>query len=156
VLKIEQRSLDLAELSNAVKEELLPFASKQGIKLSCEIEKTVPVKGDPVLLRQVIQNLIQNGIKYTPEGGSVEVKVSSDRSQAILKVSDTGEGIDPRDQEKIFERFFRATKSRSDLGGGSGLGLSIVKSIVDAHKGEIELTSEPGMGSTFIARLPFS
>jgi two-component system phosphate regulon sensor histidine kinase PhoR len=121
-------------------------------------------------IRELFINLIENGIKYTEEGGSVHISLQleypsagrnqSDRAEkerekfAKIVVSDTGIGISKEDQEKLFSRFFRVDKARSREQGGSGLGLSICKWIVEAHQGEIRVESEIGKGSSFIVKLP--
>ena len=89
-----------------------------------------------------------------PEGGEIEVSLREEDEGAILEVADTGIGIEPRDQGRIFERFYRADKHRSTEAGGTGLGLSIVKNIVAAHGGEVSVESVPGRGSTFRVRIP--
>ena len=112
------------------------------------------VLGDAEALRQVMDNLIGNAIKYTPEGGRVWVRLDEDAGSARIEVQDTGIGIEPRDQERIFERFYRVDKARSRELGGTGLGLSIVKHITLAHRGEVAVESTPGQGSTFRVRIP--
>ena len=126
----------------------------------------ITVLGDALRLRELLLNLIENGIKYTPEKGSVSIslekEVTPDRAPAEpagfvkIIVSDTGIGIDKKDQERIFDRFYRVDKARSREQGGSGLGLSISKWIVEAHQGEILVESELGKGSTFTVKLPIS
>ena len=153
VLKIDQKQVDLSELILAVHGELNQLAATSEVSLNCDSSKTVNVVGDPILLRQLIQNLVQNSIKYTPAGGSVSVSSHQESEYSVLVVSDTGFGIPKEQQEKIFQRFCRSTEARSDHGGGAGLGLSIVKSIVDVHRGTIEVDSEPEQGSTFTIRL---
>ncbi len=111
------------------------------------------VLGDREALTQIIDNLIDNALKYTPDGGRVTVRVKRDGSQASLEVEDTGVGIPEEDQARIFERFYRVDKARSREVGGTGLGLSIVKHLVQTLHGRIELVSEPGVGSTFRVHL---
>lgn len=154
VLKIDRQQVDLGKLIEAVMKDFSGLAAEQDKVLNSEMNEPVSLFGDPILLRQLLQNLVQNGLKYTPEGGAVTVKAGYDHPWSTITVSDTGEGIPATDQEKIFKRFFRSAKARSEKGGGAGLGLSIVHSIVDAHKGKIEVTSRPGLGSTFIVKLP--
>jgi len=133
--------------------------------------KEIHIFGDALRIRELFINLIENGIKYTEEGGSIRVSfqkeyrplarnlpdLGEERTERFVKiiVSDTGIGISKEDQEKIFSRFFRVDKARSREQGGSGLGLSICKWIVEAHQGEIRVESELGKGSSFIVRLPF-
>ena len=101
---------------------------------------------------QACANLIDNAIKYTPSGGRVEVSVFTDGPWAVLRISDTGIGIGPEDRGRVWERLFRADRSRGER--GLGLGLSLVRAVVEAHGGEVGLKSEVGAGSTFEVRLP--
>jgi two-component system phosphate regulon sensor histidine kinase PhoR len=112
------------------------------------------VKGDRARIKQVVVNLLDNAIKYTPPGGHIDVHVSSRDSRAILSVSDNGLGIPAEAMPRIFERFFRVDKARSRELGGAGLGLSIVKSICSAHNGRVEVESREGLGSCFTVDLP--
>jgi PAS domain S-box-containing protein len=112
-----------------------------------------PLKANPLRLRQMLDNLIGNAIKYTPPGGEVKVLVRTEGGQIILQVTDNGPGIAPTDQPRIFEKFFRGENVPDDV-PGSGLGLSIVKSIVDNHQGRIWVESALGQGSTFFVVLP--
>jgi signal transduction histidine kinase len=98
--------------------------------------------------------LIHNSIKFTPQAGSIKVSLRKHDAKADFSISDTGVGISEEDQERIFERFYKADKSRTRSTGGSGLGLSIVKKIIDLHKGMIQVESKVGMGTTFIVSLP--
>src|SRR5262249_17300067 len=99
-------------------------------------------------------NLLDNAIKYTPEGGSVEVTTARRRQLAVVTVRDTGIGIAAEHLPRIFDRFYRVDKARTRAEGGTGLGLSIVRSIISAHDGDIELTSTPGIGTTCTVTLP--
>jgi signal transduction histidine kinase len=105
-------------------------------------------------LQQVVANLIDNAIKYTQEGGTVEVKVQREAGKAVLEVLDNGVGIPMTAIAHVFERFYRVDKARSRASGGAGLGLSIVKAICTAHAGEISVSSEEGRGSCFRVELP--
>lgn len=100
------------------------------------------------------RNILDNAVRYTPEGGSVSVSVSGDGHDAVIAVSDTGEGIPTRDTERVFERFYRVDSARSRATGGTGLGLSIVKHVAESHGGTVSVESELGVGSTFTIRLP--
>ena len=106
------------------------------------------------LLYEIIYNLCDNAVKYNVDGGSVEVRVESDAQSAAVTVTDTGIGIAPEHQGRIFERFYRADKSHSKASGGTGLGLSIVKHAVQYHHGTIDLQSEPGKGTRITVRFP--
>ena len=110
--------------------------------------------GDPSRISQVVINLVTNAIRYNHTGGMVRVSTEWAAGSAVLTVADTGMGIAPEDQPRVFERFFRADKARSRKVGGSGLGLAICKSIIDAHGGSIVFSSIPGQGTTFVVRLP--
>lgn len=112
------------------------------------------VLADEEAIRQIVDNLIDNAIKYTPEGGSVSVTCYSDRNSATIEVADTGIGIPRSDLPRIFERFYRVDKARSRELGGTGLGLSIVKHLMQSIGGQIDVTSRPGSGSRFTVHLP--
>lgn len=105
-------------------------------------------------LRQVAGNLVTNAIRHTPPGGRVTIHVSSTVDEVVLAVADTGTGIAAEDRPHVFDRFWRAEKSRSRQTGGSGLGLAIVRHLVQAHDGTIDVESEVDAGSTFTVRLP--
>ncbi len=124
-------------------------------KLTLEIPpgKPLELRGNPIRLRQMLDNLLGNAIKYTPEGGEIIVELEEQAEQIILRVTDTGPGIPPSDQPHIFEKFYRASNVPKGV-GGSGLGLAIVKSIVDNHHGRIWVESILGKGSTFVVVLP--
>lgn len=146
--------LDLAAMSEEVAEVMRPLAAAKHQQLLTETDGRVIVSGDPARLRQVLYNLLDNAIKYTPEGGRVDLSVQPVDSNARLTVRDTGVGISPEHQPHVFERFYRVDKARSRADGGSGLGLSIVESIVTAHGGRVEVLSVPGEGATFQIDLP--
>jgi signal transduction histidine kinase len=112
------------------------------------------VTGDRDRLEQVMLILCDNARRYTPSDGSIVLRIAIDRNGARFSVSDTGSGISPEDQQRIFTRFFRSDVSRERLSGGAGLGLAIAKAIVTAHGGDIEVKSAPGVGSTFTVILP--
>ena len=114
----------------------------------------VMVAGDAEALREVVDNLLTNAIRYTPAGGRITVRLEVAGGRARLSVADTGIGIDPRHRDRIFERFYRVDTARSRELGGTGLGLSIVKHIVLVHEGRVWVDSEPGRGSTFHVDLP--
>jgi two-component system NtrC family sensor kinase len=135
-------------------ETLRPAAETKGVTLEADVSDDLPmVIGDPIRLRQMIGNLIENAIKYTPPQGKVTVRMAPEGEQLILQVPDTGPGIPPADQPYLFDKFFRASNVPDDL-PGTGLGLSIVKSIVDRHRGRIWVESETSRGTTFIVVLP--
>jgi two-component system sensor histidine kinase ResE len=105
-------------------------------------------------LQQVFHNLFENAMRYTPSGGSIVVGLTAAPGEARMDVSDTGIGIPEKDLPFVFERFFRSDRARRAYSGGSGLGLSIARWIVQAHKGKIAVRSAPGQGSTFTVSLP--
>ena len=127
---------------------------QQGPRLTLLAIAPVTVYGDPDRLKQVLVALLDNALKYTPYEGSVTLSLTTDEHYAVIKVSDTGIGIQPEDLPHIFERFYRADRARSRDRGGSGLGLTIAQSIMQEHEGSIEVESTPGKGSIFIVRLP--
>ncbi|HZZ56333.1 MAG TPA: ATP-binding protein [Opitutaceae bacterium] len=147
---------DLAGLAAGTADQMGLLAEDKRISLTCEAEAPVPVEGDRARLKQVVVNLLDNAIKYTPEGGSIRLRVSALDGQAVLQVSDTGIGIPPEALPHIFERFYRVDQSRSRQPDGAGLGLAIIKSICKAHGGEIGVESAVGRGSTFRVRLPLA
>jgi signal transduction histidine kinase len=114
------------------------------------------VDADASRLKQVVVNLLDNAIKYTPEGGEVRVSVTRRDGRAILEVADNGIGISPTDRPHIFDRFYRADKARSRQMGGTGLGLSIVRSICVVHNGQVSVSSKEGGGSVFRVELPLA
>jgi signal transduction histidine kinase len=145
---------DLRELTAGVAEQMALLAEDKGLSVTCDPGPAVPVKGDRSRLQQVVVNLLDNAIKYTPGGGSVLLKVSAAGGHAILEVTDTGVGIAAEALPHVFDRFFRADQSRSRQPDGAGLGLAIVKSICAAHGGTVEVESAPGLGSRFRVNLP--
>jgi two-component system sensor histidine kinase BaeS len=112
------------------------------------------VTADPIRLRQAIGNLVTNAIRHTPAGGRVRLSARTEADELVIDVADTGPGIPADQQALVFERFWRAEKSRNRRTGGSGLGLSIVRKLAEAHGGTVSLTSAPGAGATFTLRLP--
>lgn len=152
-LAIRREKVDLDEVAGEVWRAFYREAVGRGLRFSFEATK-VRVIGDRERLRQMIANLVDNAVKYTPEGGWVELAVGSEDGLATVTVRDTGEGIPPEHQERVFDRFYRVDKARSREKGGTGLGLSICKGIAEAHGGKILLESEPGVGSVFKVLLP--
>ncbi|WP_440900208.1 sensor histidine kinase, partial [Actinosynnema sp.] len=129
-------------------------ATRADITLTTSTPADLTVEADPVRLRQVLDNLVANALRHVPPGGRVEVTAEHEGDDVVIKVADTGTGITPEDLPHVFDRFWRAEKSRSRRTGGSGLGLAIVRKLVEAHGGTVSATSEPGKGSTFTVRLP--
>jgi signal transduction histidine kinase len=129
-------------------------AEAKGVTLAVGDERPAFVVADPVRIEQVAANLIDNAVKYTPEGGRVTVEVAASTDRAVLRVRDSGVGIPATELPRIWDRLFRGDRSRSER--GLGLGLSLVKAIVEAHHGTVGVRSEPGAGSTFTVELPLS
>ena len=149
-MRMSFRYFNISEFLKNVVDEMRPKAEKKSIKLSTTVgSNELLVLGDKDRLRQVMSNLIDNSIKYTDEGGAVEVGVIELRNSARVYVRDNGSGIGKEHLGRIFERFYRVDKDRSRKVGGTGLGLAIVKHIVEAHNGKIEVKSELGKGSEF-------
>jgi heavy metal sensor kinase len=148
----------LDELAQAAADMFQGIAEQRGVSLQVHLPQAVFIRGNRVHLREVIHNLLDNALKFTPEGGTVSIEVSAapGSSQAQLIVRDTGEGIPPEVLPNVFERFYRADKSRqrAQPGGGSGLGLSICQTIVHAYGGDIALASTLGKGTIVTVSLP--
>jgi len=132
-------------------------AEAKRLKLKVEyLPGLSPVSGDSDSLGEVLQNLLDNAVQYTPPGGEITVRADVTGDQVRIAVSDTGIGIPSAEQERIFERFFRVDAARSREVGGTGLGLAIAKHLVEANGGRIQVESELGQGSTFNVYLPIT
>ncbi|WP_239071213.1 ATP-binding protein, partial [Amycolatopsis sp. SID8362] len=129
-------------------------AAAAGVGLTVEAGGDTALTADPVRLRQIVGNLVTNAVRHTPPGGRVTIHVSSTVDEVALAVADTGTGIAAEDLPHVFDRFWRAEKSRSRQTGGSGLGLAIVRHLVQAHGGTVTVESAVDTGSTFTVRLP--
>jgi len=128
-------------------------AMAKKIELECQCPEDVAYRGDQELIRRLVLNLLENAIRYTPEGGRVLVSLEDSAGELRIRVADTGIGILPEAAPHVFERFYRGDQARSRQNGGFGLGLSIVKWIAESHKGSVELSSQPGLGTTFTVLL---
>lgn len=148
-MRLEPQDVDLSVLAHESVEAARVAADRKDIELTVSASP-LPMYGDPLRLAQLLDNLISNAIKFTPEGGRVSVTTEPRNGHAALEVSDSGIGIAATDREQIFERFFRVQTSNK----GAGLGLTITKAIVDAHRGSISVESEMGAGTTFRIELP--
>lgn len=139
-------AVDLYQCARDSVREYLPVAEKKNVRLSCT---GIPagIHADSALIREMIDNLLQNAIRYNKENGSVAVHVTIENEHPVISVRDTGIGIPKDQQERVFERFYRVDKSRSRETGGTGLGLAIVKHIAELHNAEIRLDSSPGEGT---------
>ena len=152
---IELRPLSLNNLLDETARRLQPIARERGIEMTMALREPLAVAGDSGRLERVFYNLIDNAIKYTGRGGHIHIECARRDRKACVRVSDTGIGIPPQDQQHIFDRFYRVDKARSRDTGGTGLGLSIVKQIVLMHGGQVSVSSEgPNKGSTFTVELP--
>src|SRR5258708_22952831 len=129
------------------------LAAPKRIQLSCAAPEDLVLHGNEDLLQRMIVNLVDNAIHYTPEGGSVSVKLTSNASSAQVVISDTGIGIPPECIGRVFDRFYRVGDVRTRANGGSGLGLSIVKLAAESHRSPVALVSNPGPGNTFTVTL---
>ncbi len=156
-LPLTKRPTDLKQLIDATLSSFQANAAAQHVTLTTNTRDQLPViEIDPDRVQQTIGILIANALRHTPADGSIAITLRRDNSHAIIEVADSGAGIPPKDLPHVFERFYRADKSRSRESGGSGLGLAIAKSIVQAHGGSIGATSELGQGTTMRFTLPLN
>ncbi|NPV07460.1 MAG: PAS domain S-box protein [Anaerolineae bacterium] len=154
-LDLEHARVDLVRLAQGAMERLRPRADQQGVHLDADLPAELPAMlGDPRRLEQVLGNLLSNAIKYTPQGGSVTLSASHEGEWLEVLVRDTGIGIAPEDLPHLFERFHRGRNAINESIGGTGLGLYISKTIVEAHRGRIEVESRPGEGTVVRVLLP--
>ena len=151
--ELPTETVDLLPLAQEAAENLRAAAEAKGVTVTVSGENA-PVTGVRRLLYEIVYNLCDNAIKYNADGGSVDVRVGAEGGSACLTVRDTGIGIPPEHQSRIFERFYRVDKSHSKASGGTGLGLSIVKHAVAYHHGTIALKSEVGKGTEIAVRFP--
>ncbi len=152
-LRFTEHPLDMRDVVRSVGQRMAPHAQRAGVELRVDVDGRMQgVSGDPAALERAIVNLVDNAIKFTPEGGSVDLSSRADDGSVTIVVTDTGAGIDPLDLPRVFERFFKADRARQ--GGGTGLGLAIVKHTVEAHGGSIGVDSQLGAGSVFRLKLP--
>lgn len=152
VMKLKAETVELSQLAEQVIDIYEHVAAERGLRIVTHLEPAVSVRGDPNRLHQALANLVDNAIKYTPAGGQVELLTFREGEWSCAAVKDTGIGIADEDLPRIWQRLYRADRSRSER--GLGLGLSFVKAIVAAHGGVVNVTSAPGAGSTFTMKLP--
>jgi signal transduction histidine kinase len=146
--------VQLEDILRYTLENISKQAADKSITLVNQVNGDItPVLGNPIRLRQVVDNLVSNALKYTPSGGTVTTRLYLEDEQVVFSVNDTGVGIPVADQPHIFEKFYRASNAAKNA-QGAGLGLAIVKSIVDTHDGRIWVESTPGEGTTFYVVLP--
>jgi PAS domain S-box-containing protein len=155
-LRLHIEDVDLAELAKAAIEAAQPRARAGDVTLQLEADDATTLRGDPDRLGQLIDNVLTNAIKFTPRDGVVDVRVTGNTDTVAIEVSDTGVGIPAAEQRQLFTRFFRASTATSRAIPGIGLGLTIVKAIVDAHRGTVSVSSAEGNGTTFRIYLPRS
>ena len=152
--KEEKESINLYSVYRRVEDMLMISAKTKNIELVCDADESINIRANADYVKQIILNLVDNAIKYTPENGDVNVKIFKEKDYAVIKVSDTGMGIPKEDQARIFERFYRVDKARSREIGGTGLGLAITKHIVINLGGTISVESVLEKGSTFTVKIP--
>ncbi|MGW0522918.1 sensor histidine kinase [Crossiella sp. NPDC003009] len=153
-LSLHPRRLTVAETLLSVAVANQAQAAELGVELTVDAEETLVVQADPVRLRQAVANLVSNALRHTPRGGRVTLSVGAQAGEVLITVADNGSGIAPAELDRVFDRFWRAEKSRSRRTGGSGLGLVIVRRLIEAHGGTVTATSTLGQGSAFTLRLP--
>ena len=155
-LPLEHQPIDLAALVTETLQAIEPLAAEKGVRMMHDTPQVSAV-ADPLRIRQVLFNLLSNALRHTPAGGEISITGAGAAGQVQLTVADTGEGLEPDQLAAVFDRFYRADKSRSRETGGTGLGLAIVKAIVEAHGGRIEAFSDgKGRGSRFVITLPIA
>jgi len=153
-IKMNFEKINLSRLIIDITEDAEILAESKNIKVTKNIQDDIYVFVDSARIHQAALNIIDNAVKYTPQGGEIKIELTNNQNYAYLTVSDTGVGIPEDELKHIFDRFYRVDKSRSASTHGAGLGLSIVKWIVDAHNGQIEVKSILDEGSTFVIKLP--
>ncbi|MCX5070700.1 HAMP domain-containing histidine kinase [Micromonospora lupini] len=153
-LRLHPEQVYLADLLAQVAEAHRVQADSAAVDLSVRVDADPQVYADPVRLRQAVGNLVTNAVRHTPAGGSVTISARTANGGVTIAVADTGSGISAEDLPRVFDRFWRAEKSRSRQTGGSGLGLAIVRKLAEAHNGTVTATSTPPQGTTFTLHLP--
>jgi signal transduction histidine kinase len=153
--EMSRSQCDLNDLIHRITEDHLLPAEKQELQLSFEIADHVPIiNADVIMLERALRNLVDNAIKYTPNGGTIKLSVDKQQEQIIISVADSGLGISPENQQKLFERGVRIHREEHKRIKGSGLGLFIVRSAAQRHGGDAWVKSEDGQGSTFFMSIP--
>jgi signal transduction histidine kinase len=154
-LSLEAHAVDLDKVTAEAVEAARPAAERAGVTLALASEPVKPILGDRDRFGQMLDNLISNALKFTPDEGSVDVRLTDAGDRAIVEVADTGMGIPDAEQQRLFERFFRASSATNSAVPGAGLGLTIVKTIVEAHGGTVGLTSQEGEGTCVRVEIPY-
>ena len=152
--RMEMLPIELTSVIKTTLDHMSLLADEKSIVMTCEADTPVCVTGDAMRLKQVIVNLVDNAIKYTPDGGRILVRLAAQDGHAVLTVADTGIGIPAKSLSFVFDRFYRADKARSRESGGTGLGLAIVKAICGAHSGTLSIESVENKGTTLRVQLP--
>jgi signal transduction histidine kinase len=156
-LRLNRQTIDISGVVRETLEALSPLADERvvGLRIELPAAALAPVQVDPDRMRQVVQNLVENALRNTPPGGEVRVTLRDGNGKGVhMLVADGGRGIRPEDLPHIFEHFYRTDEARARSSGGTGMGLAIVKSLVEAHGGRVSVESAPGAGSTFTVTLP--
>ena len=148
---LDRQAVRVAPLLEETAQSFAGVLGDQRLRLELDLDQGIEVEADPTRLGQVVSNLVSNAVKFTPTGGLVRLELERDGPWALIRVSDTGSGIPADEIPSVFDRFFRGRDVRS---GGSGIGLAIVRQLVTAHGGEVDVASEPGQGTSFSVRLP--
>ncbi|MBI4343817.1 MAG: HAMP domain-containing histidine kinase [Candidatus Omnitrophica bacterium] len=151
---MERKPIAVADLLASAHDLVRPQLEAKRLRYATDLDGVQQLVGDPQHLQRVFINLLSNAIKYTPEGGSIQVGLRRDGDTVLASVSDTGCGIPPEDLPKLFQEFYRSTAPVNQQVKGTGLGLALVRRIIEAHHGRIWVESQPGKGSTFLFRLP--
>ena len=153
---LKPEPLLLKPLLEQSRSAFLPIAQRKGVTLEfdLQISPALEMRTDRDAMLTIVNNLVSNAVRYTPTGGKVQVQAESIGEQIVLTVRDTGIGIAAEDLPRIFERFFRVEKARTQEAGGTGLGLAIVKHLVTSMQGQIDVESQVARGSTFRLQLP--
>ena len=151
---MKEEVVDVGELISSIVATHEAFVADSGLTLTYEMEKNVLVKGDADMIRQATANLISNAVRYTPEGGHITVKVSRGDIMAAISVRDTGIGLTPEECKMVFSRFWRADAGRARASGGLGIGLAVVKEIVDRHHGWVQVEGKKDEGACFTIHIP--
>jgi heavy metal sensor kinase len=154
-LELDEK-LDLGTLCREAAERIEPRAREHGASLQIDALAGLPVMGDRLGLERVLSNLLDNAVRHTPRGETVEIRAFQERCEAVVTVTDHGPGIAAEHHDRIFDRFYRVEKARPRDGGGTGLGLAIVRALLTAHGGSVEVRSQVGQGATFTMRLPLA
>jgi signal transduction histidine kinase len=153
-LQLDRQPLDLVETVRLAAEAMADQARTAGLQLTIRLGEPKHAVFDAARIRQVVRILLDNAIAYTPSGGTIDVTSDHQNGGVIVRVTDTGAGIDPRDHARVFDRFYRTDRARARESGGTGLGLAIARALIEAHGGQIGLASAPGRGTTVWFTLP--